>query len=285
MSFIKTVTLPDGTLVPALGQGTWYMGDDKHREQEEITTLQRGIELGLTLIDTAEMYGNGRSELLIGKAIKGLRDKLFLVSKVYPHNAGGHNLVNSCEASLKRLGTDCMDLYLLHWRGQIPYEETVRGMEALIQAGKIKRWGVSNLDEEDMQDLLSVRGGSKCAVNQVLYHLGSRGIEYELLPWQRQHGIPTMAYCPLAQAGALQGDLTADPAVQQVAQEHGVDPYQILLAWCIRHDDIIAIPKASSVAHVESNANAANIVLTAAQRDLLDQAFPAPDYPVPLDIV
>ena len=285
MSFIKTVTLPDGTLVPALGQGTWYMGDDKHREQEEITTLQRGIELGLTLIDTAEMYGNGRSELLIGKAIKGLRDKLFLVSKVYPHNAGGRNLVNSCEASLKRLGTDCLDLYLLHWRGQIPYEETVRGMEALIQAGKIKRWGVSNLDDEDMQDLLSVRGGSKCAVNQVLYHLGSRGIEYELLPWQRQHGIPTMAYCPLAQAGALQGDLTADPAVKQVAQEHGVDPYQILLAWCIRHDDIIAIPKASSVAHVESNANAANIVLTAAQRDLLDQAFPAPDYPVPLDIV
>ncbi len=285
MSSIKTVTLPDGTLVPALGQGTWYMGDDKHREQEEITTLQRGIELGLTLIDTAEMYGNGRSELLIGKAIKGLRDKLFLVSKVYPHNAGGRNLVNSCEASLKRLGTDYLDLYLLHWRGQIPYEETVRGMEALIQAGKIKRWGVSNLDDEDMQDLLSVRGGSKCAVNQVLYHLGSRGIEYELLPWQRQHGIPTMAYCPLAQAGALQGDLTADSAVKQVAQEHGVDPYQILLAWCIRHDDIIAIPKASSVAHVESNANAANIVLTAAQRDLLDQAFPAPDYPVPLDIV
>lgn len=285
MSAIKSVALPDGTQVPALGQGTWYMGDDHYREQEEIATLKRGIELGMTLIDTAEMYGSGRSESLIGKAIKGLRDQVFLVSKVYPHNAGGAHLIRSCEASLKRLGTDCLDLYLLHWRGEIPYDETVRGMEALIQAGKIKRWGVSNLDEFDMQELLSAPGGNTCAVNQVLYHLGSRGIEYELLPWQRQQGIPTMAYCPLAQAGDLQGDLIIDPAVQQVASEHNADPFQVLLAWCLRHDDVIAIPKASTLAHVESNAKAAQIVLTEAQQQLLDQAFPAPDYPVPLDIV
>ena len=285
MSMIKSVTLSDGTHVPALGQGTWYMGDDRHREQEEVATLKRGIELGMTLIDTAEMYGSGRSETLVGKAIEGLRDKIFLVSKVYPHNAGGANLISACEASLKRLGTDCLDLYLLHWRGQIPYEETVRGMEGLIQSGKIKRWGVSNLDDEDMRDLLSVRGGNKCAVNQVLYHLGSRGIEYELMPWQRQLGIPTMAYCPLAQAGMLQGELIFDPVVQQVAEEHNADAFQVLLAWVLRHEDVIAIPKASTLAHVEGNARAAQIELSTTQLQLLDEAFQAPEYPVPLDIV
>jgi len=285
MSIEKKVTLPDGIALPALGQGTWYMGDDRSREQEEIATLRRGVELGMTLIDTAEMYGSGRSETLIGKAIKGIRDQVFLVSKVYPHNAGGRNLVNSCEASLKRLGIDCLDLYLLHWRGQIPYQETVRGMEDLIRSGKIKRWGVSNLDDDDMHELLSVKGGKSCAVNQVLYHLGSRGIEYDLLPWQRRQGIPVMAYCPLAQAGQLQRNLVTHPVLRQVAEEQGVDPFQIMLAWCLRHDDVLAIPKASTLAHVEKNAQAAQIDLSADQLQRLDQAFPAPNRPVPLDIV
>ncbi len=285
MSIDKTVTLPDGTQLPALGQGTWYMGDDRNAEQEEIATLRRGVELGMTLIDTAEMYGSGRSETLIGKAIKGIRDQVFLVSKVYPHNAGGRNLVSSCEASLKRLGTDCLDLYLLHWRGQIPYQETVRGMEDLIRSGKIKRWGVSNLDDDDMRELLAVKGGKSCAVNQVLYHLGSRGIEYDLLPLQRRYGIPVMAYCPLAQAGQLQRNLVSHPVLRQVAEEQEADPFQILLAWCIRHDDVLAIPKASTLAHVESNAGAARITLTGDQLERLDQAFPAPNRPVPLDIV
>jgi len=285
MSFIRNVSLADGTSVPALGQGTWYMGDDKSCEQEEIATLRRGVELGMTLIDTAEMYGSGRSETLVGKAIKEIREQVFLVSKVYPHNAGGSSLVSSCEASLKRLGTDCLDLYLLHWRGQIPYQETVRGMEDLIRSGKIKRWGVSNLDPDDMQELLMVKGGSNCAVNQVLYHLGSRGIEYDLLPWQRRQGIPVMAYCPLAQAGQLQRNLVKHPVLRQVAQEHDADPFQIMLAWCIRGDDVVAIPKASTLAHVEKNARAGQIVLTPEQLQRLDQAFPAPDRPVPLDIV
>ena len=285
MSIEKTVILPDGTALPRLGQGTWYMGDDSAAEAEEISTLRQGIDLGMTLIDTAEMYGNGRSEVLVGKAIKGIRDRVFLVSKVLPHNAGGSHLISSCESSLKRLGIDCLDLYLLHWRGQVPYAETVRGMEELIRAGKIKRWGVSNLDDDDMRELLSEPGAESCAVNQVLYHLGSRGIEYDLLPWQRQNHMPVMAYCPLAQAGQLRRNLVSDATLRQVAAEHNADPFQILLAWCIRQDDILAIPKAASLHHVTQNAAAADIVLSREQLQRLDQAFPAPNRPVPLDIV
>ncbi len=285
MSIEKTVILPDGTALPRLGQGTWYMGDDNAAEAEEISTLRRGIELGMTLIDTAEMYGNGRSEVLVGKAIKGIRDRVFLVSKVLPHNACGSHLISSCESSLKRLGTDCLDLYLLHWRGQFPYAETVRGMEELIRAGKIKRWGVSNLDDDDMRELMSEPGAESCAINQVLYHLGSRGIEYDLLPWQRQNNMPVMAYCPLAQGGQLRRHLVTDATLQQVAVEHDADPFQILLAWCIRQDDILAIPKAASLGHVTKNAAAADIVLTTEQLQRLDQAFPAPNRSVPLDIV
>ncbi|WP_029912682.1 aldo/keto reductase [Pelobacter seleniigenes] len=285
MSIEKTVILPDGTALPRLGQGTWYMGDDSAAEAEEISTLRQGIDLGMTLIDTAEMYGNGRSEVLVGKAIKGIRDRVFLVSKVLPHNAGGSHLISSCESSLKRLGIDCLDLYLLHWRGQVPYAETVRGMEELIRAGKIKRWGVSNLDDDDMRELLSEPGAESCAVNQVLYHLGSRGIEYDLLPWQRQNHMPVMAYCPLAQAGQLRRNLVTDATLRQVAAEHNADPFQILLAWCIRQDDILAIPKAASLHHVTQNAAAADIVLSREQLQRLDQAFPAPNRPVPLDIV
>lgn len=282
---INTVKLPDGTQVPRLGQGTWFMGDNPSKRQEEISSLQLGVELGMNMIDTAEMYGDGRSESLVGEAIRGIRDQVFLVSKVYPHNAGLKRITESCEASLKRLGTDHLDLYLLHWRGSIPFSETVEGMERLVEQGKIARWGVSNLDTSDMKELSKVAKGTNCVTNQVLYHLGSRGIEYDLLPWQRERSMPIMAYCPLAQGGSLRLGLTENKTVERIAQEHGVQPLQILLAWCIRSGDVIAVPKASTCDHVLQNAAAGAIQLTADDLDQLDQAFPAPTRKLPLDIV
>lgn len=282
---MKTVQLADGTILPLLGQGTWHMGDDPGREKMEIATLRRGIELGMTVLDTAEMYGEGRAETLLGKAIAGLRNDVFLVSKVYPHNAGGVALQRSCEASLRRLRVECLDLYLLHWPGSIPYEETIAGMEKLIADGKIRRWGVSNLDIREMARLHALAGGEQAMVNQVLYHLGSRGIEYDLLPWQRRRGVALMAYCPLAQAGHLREDLLRHEAVLAVAEAHSATPMQVLLAWAIRDGDVIAIPKASTVAHVEENAAAAMLTLSPAERQQLDKAFPAPCRPTPLDIV
>lgn len=281
----RHITLKDGTVLPAIGQGTWNMGDDSFRRQEEIDALKYGVELGMTVIDTAEMYGEGRSELLVGEAIQGIRDQVFLVSKVYPHNAGGDSLIRSCENSLNRLGTDVLDLYLLHWRGRIPLEDTIQGMEKLVQDGKIRRWGVSNLDTKDMKEMMKLPNSDHCATNQVLYHLGSRGIEVDLLPWQKEQGMPIMAYSPLAQAGSLRSELTTDATVQQIAEHHGVHPFQVLLAWCIRDGHVLAIPKASSRSHVESNAQAAELVLSEAEIAQLDQAFPAPDHKVPLDII
>ncbi len=281
----QTITLPDGTLLPAIGQGTWNMGDDASRRTEEIAALQAGIDAGMTLIDTAEMYGEGRSEELIGEAIRGRRDEVFLVSKVYPHHAGGKKLVQSCEQSLKRLGTDHLDLYLLHWRGRIPLQETVEGMQRLIEDGKIRRWGVSNLDVDDMNELMRIEGAEQCAVNQVLYHLGSRGIEYDLLPWQQEHRMPVMAYSPLAQAGSLRRELIQHPVVQQIADEHDAEPFQIMLSWCIRSGSVMAIPKASTVEHASSNAESANIKLSEQQLRQLDEAFPAPQHKVPLDMI
>lgn len=281
----QTITLPDGTLLPAIGQGTWNMGDDASRRTEEIAALQAGIDAGMTLIDTAEMYGEGRSEELIGEAIRGRRDEVFLVSKVYPHHAGGKKLVQSCEQSLKRLGTDHLDLYLLHWRGRIPLQETVEGMQRLIEDGKIRRWGVSNLDVDDMNELMRIEGAEQCVVNQVLYHLGSRGIEYNLLPWQEEHGMPVMAYSPLAQAGSLRRELIQHPVVQQIADEQDAEPFQIMLSWCIRSGSVMAIPKASTVEHASSNAEAANIKLSEQQLRQLDEAFPAPQHKVPLDMI
>ncbi len=281
----QTITLPDGTLLPAIGQGTWNMGDDASRRAEEIAALQAGIDAGMTLIDTAEMYGEGRSEELIGEAIRGRRDEVFLVSKVYPHHAGSKKLVQSCEQSLKRLGTDHLDLYLLHWRGTIPLQETVEGMQRLIEDGKIRRWGVSNLDVDDMNELMRIEGAEQCAVNQVLYHLGSRGIEYDLLPWQQEHRMPVMAYSPLAQAGSLRRELIQHTVVQQIADEHGAEPFQIMLSWCIRSGSVVAIPKASTVEHARSNAEAANIQLSEQQLQQLDEAFPAPQHKVPLDMI
>ncbi|RRJ66178.1 aldo/keto reductase [Paenibacillus oralis] len=282
---IGRVRLAGGTEVAALGQGTWRIGDNPRRWGEEIAALQAGVELGMNLIDTAEMYGEGRAESLVGEALKGKRDSVFLVSKVYPHNAGRARIFRSCEESLKRLGTDRLDLYLLHWRGRVPLEETVECMERLAEQGKIIRWGVSNFDTADMRELAALAGGSRCAVNQVLYHLGSRGIEYDLLPWQRERGMPIMAYSPLAQAGELRKGLTEHPAVVQAAEAHGASPLQILLAWSIRGGNIIAIPKASSVRHVTENAQAARIRLSDEEIAALEDAFPPPSRKVPLDII
>lgn len=281
----RLVKLPDGTCVPALGQGTWYMGENPREKDKEIRALRLGIELGMTLIDTAEMYGDGGSEMVVGEAIKGLRDKIFLVSKVYPHNAGLRNISRACENSLKRLGTDHLDLYLLHWMGSVPLEETIEGMEKLRKEGKILRWGVSNLDIQDMKELWDCKNGANCITDQVLYHLGSRGIEFSLLPWQREHKMPIMAYCPIAKGGQLRRELFKNPIVNEIAEAHNARPAQIVLAWCIRTNDVIAIPKAVQEEHVIENASAALIDLSEEELARIDNAFPKPMRKMALDIL
>ncbi|WEJ85830.1 aldo/keto reductase [Kluyvera intermedia] len=274
-----------GMRLPAIGQGTWYMGENAANRRQEVAALSAGIAQGLTLIDTAEMYAEGGAEEVVGEAIRGQRDEVFLVSKVYPWNAGGQKIVTACEASLRRLGTETIDLYLLHWRGCFELAETVEGMQALVAQGKIRHWGVSNLDLADMHELFQVDGSAACAANQVLYHLASRGIEYDLLPWCQSHAIPVMAYCPLAQAGRLRSGLLADSTVLDIASAHRATAAQILLAWVIHHQGVMAIPKAATVAHVEENAAALNIALTAEDLSRLDKAFPAPGRRVALDVV
>ena len=281
----NTVMFERGLALPAIGQGTWYMGENAGQRQKEIAALRAGIDAGLTLIDTAEMYADGGAEEVVGEALQGRREQVFLVSKVYPWNAGGQKAVTACDASLRRLKTDYLDLYLLHWRGNYSLAETVEAMETLIRQGKIRRWGVSNLDYDDMQELYGVTGGKACATNQVLYHLGSRGIEFDLLPWCQQQQIPVMAYCPLAQAGRLRDDLFNSRAVQYVAHAHQATPAQVLLAWAIRQPGVMAIPKASSVDHVKENAAALALQLSDEAIALLDQAFPAPGRKTPLDVV
>ncbi len=282
---MKQVIFPDGYSVPAIGQGTWYMGERSSDTAQEAHALRYGLDQGLTLIDTAEMYADGGAERVVAQAIRGRRDEVFLVSKVYPQNAGGHKAVTACENSLRRLQTDVIDLYLLHWRGKIPLADTISAMEDLHRAGKIKRWGVSNLDMADMQALWSLPGGPACMTDQVLYHLASRGIEYDLLPWCRQWSLPVMAYCPLAQAGKLRNGLMDSPAVLTIAQELGVTVAQVLLAWVIRQPGVMAIPKSGSESHVKENAGALDIELSLRQLQALDQAFPAPKRKTHLDIV
>lgn len=282
---VKTVAFSGSRSVPAIGQGTWYMGEKASQRKTEVDALRVGIDLGLTLIDTAEMYAEGGAEEVVGEAIKGQRDKVFLVSKVYPWNAGGQKGQAACEASLRRLGTDRIDLYLLHWRGNFALDETIDLMNKLQQQGKIGSWGVSNLDVDDMQALWREEGGSACATNQVLYHLASRGIEYDLLPWCQQHDVPVMAYCPLAQAGRLQTGLMNHPFVNEIARNHNATAAQILLAWVIRHQGVMAIPKAASIEHVKANAGALDITLTGEELRLLDNAFPVPAVKTPLDVV
>ncbi|MBS1203885.1 MAG: hypothetical protein H6R25_784 [Proteobacteria bacterium] len=282
----KNIVFTGNATLPAIGQGTWYMGENSHARTKEVDALRAGIDLGLTLIDTAEMYAEGGAEEVVGEALQGgLRDKVFLVSKVYPWNATGKKAIAACEASLRRLKTNALDLYLLHWRGNYSLAETVEVMETLMQQDKIRRWGVSNLDYHDMQELSCISGGKACATDQVLYHLGSRGIEFDLLPWCQRQAMPVMAYCPLAQAGRLREGLLESRVVQDLAHAHRASAAQILLAWVISHKGVMAIPKAASVAHVEENAAALKIVLSADDLARLDNAFPAPNRKMPLDVV
>lgn len=267
---MRTVRLPDGGEILALGQGTWRMAERATRRDAEIAALRRGVELGLTLIDTAEMYADGGAEELVGAALAGMRDHLFLVSKAYPQNASRDRLPRACEASLRRLRTDRIDLYLLHWRGAVPLAETVEAMERLVREGKIRRWGVSNLDLEDMEDLFAA-GGSACATDQILYNLTRRGPEMALMPWLAQKRIPVMAYSPVEQ-----GALAAHPQLGALARARGVSAAQLALAFVLARPGVIAIPKAGSVAHVEENAAAAQIELSEEDLAALDALFPLP---------
>ena len=269
---MRQVVLPDGTAVSAVGQGTWYMGEGGRSAAAEADALRLGIDLGMTLIDTAEMYADGGAEEVVGQAIAGRRDRVFLVSKVYPHNASRTGVPAACARSLKRLGTDVIDLYLLHWRGGVPLAETVAAFETLRAEGKIRRWGVSNLDPADMRELLGVKDGGGCAVNQVLYNPEHRGIEFDLLPWQAGKGIPVMAYSPVGQGGRL----LKNPALAAVAKRHGVSPAQVAIAWGLRHPHVISIPKAADPAHVRQNAAAAELALTAQDLAEIDAAYPPP---------
>lgn len=283
---IDTITLKNGCPMPRLGMGTWYLGEHPETWDEEMAALRAGIRGGCTLIDTAEMYGDGQAEKLVGEAIQPFdREKLFLVSKVLPENAGMKRIFTSLNGTLRRLGTEYLDLYLLHWRGSVPLSETVECMEELVEEGKIKAWGVSNFDTPDMEDLFSVPGGDRCAVNQVLYHLGSRGIEYDLLPWMDAHGVPAMAYCPLAQAGRLRRGLLSNMTVKRIAFRYHISEAQVLLAFVLHRRDMIAIPRSGQKEHVLENWDARHVRLSEEDWALLDQAFPAPREKEPLDIV
>lgn len=276
----RLIQFSDGTTVPALGQGTWEIGDDPARRDAEQQALSRGIDLGLTLIDTAEMYGDGRSERLVGEVIEGRRDEVFLVSKVLPQNASEMKMMLACEKSLERLGVDRLDLYLLHWEGRVPMEETIAAFQELIDEGMILRWGVSNLDLRAMQALDALDGGDQCMTNQVLYNLGSRGVEFDLLPWMQARDMPMMAYSPLGRGGLLQ-----HPLILDIADRHGASPAQVALAAVLRQDGVIAIPKASSVEHVQANADALDIRFDAEDLERLDQAFPPPATETPLEMI
>jgi diketogulonate reductase-like aldo/keto reductase len=279
---MRTVRLPSGDQVSAIGQGTWYMGDRKSEATREVAALQLGIDLGMTLIDTAEMYADGGAERIVAQAVSGRRDEVFIVSKVYPQNASRSGVPAACERSLKRLNTDRIDLYLLHWRGGHPLAETVAAFEALRQAGKIRHWGVSNLDVSDMEEVSRAPGGGNCAANQVLYHPNSRGIEYDLLPWCEKQGVAVMAYSPL---GHTTSRLLRSPALVAVAKRHGVTPAQVALAWGLRFSHVISIPKASDAEHVRENATAIDVVLTAEDLAEIDATHPPPGRKRPLDLL
>jgi diketogulonate reductase-like aldo/keto reductase len=274
----NTVQLPGGHNIPNLGLGTWHMGERKADRAREVAALKAGIDLGSTLIDTAEMYGNGGAEELVADAIAGARDKVYLVSKVLPHNASRKGTVDACEQSLRRLKTDRIDLYLLHWRGSYPLADTVAAFERLKSDGKIGDWGVSNFDVDDMAELARI--SDRCAANQVLYHLGSRGIEWQLLPESQRAGIPIMAYCPLGQ-----GDLIGHPAIMQLARKHAVAPAAIAVAFLLSKPGVIAIPKSSHAERVREFAKARDVKLDAEDFAFLDREFPAPKRKTSLDIV
>ncbi|MDN0073828.1 aldo/keto reductase [Crenobacter sp. SG2303] len=277
---MRTVRLPSGIEVPALGQGTWFMAERRQPRSEEIAALQHGIDLGMTLIDTAEMYADGATETLVGEAITSRRSEVFLVSKVYPWNASRRGTKAACEASLRRLGTDRIDLYLLHWRGSHPFADTVEAMEQLVDEGKIRHWGVSNLDVDDLDELWGVDNGERCQVDQVLYNLTRRGPEYDLLPWARGKRMPLMAYSPIEQ-----GQVPVDGALADVADKHGATPLQVALAWVLRQPDVIAIPKSGRREHVELNRAALDLVLDEDDLARLDAEFPVPRRKQPLEML
>jgi len=277
---MKTVKLPSGEAVPALGQGAWQIGEIPANRSAEIAALQLGIDLGLRLIDTAEMYGNGRSEEVVGEAIRGRRDEVFLVSKVLPYNATRRGTIAACEESLRQLQTDRLDLYLLHWPGAVPLEETVDAFTTLVQTGKIRHWGVSNFDTEDMQEIASIAAGMDVATNQVLYNPSRRGIEWDLLPWCLERHIPLMAYSPIEQ-----GRLLHHPTLQTVAARHNATAAQIALAWVLQQEQVIAIPKAGKLAHVQENHAALAIQLTPDDLAEFDRAFPPPTRKQPLEML
>lgn len=277
---MRTLQLPSGQAIPILGIGTWQMGENRRDRQLEIEALRYGLDLGLSLIDTAEMYGEGGAEEVIASAIADRRSEVFLVSKVYPHNASRAGAIAACERSLKRLKTDYLDLYLLHWHGSIPLAETLEAFHRLQQAGKIRSYGVSNFDIQDMEEALHLQGGSAIATNQVLYNLRRRGIEWNLLPWCRQRNIPIMAYSPIEQ-----GRLLTDRVLQSIAQERGTSPAQVAIAWLLHQEGVIVIPKSSRRHHIEQNYAALNLQLSAEELASLDAAFPPPTRPVPLEML
>ncbi|ESW64291.1 hypothetical protein X769_15395 [Mesorhizobium sp. LSJC268A00] len=270
-STIRATTLPSGEAVQVLGQGTWKMGEDSRRRAGEVNALKLGLDLGITLIDTAEMYASGGAEEVVAEAIAGRRDELFLVSKVLPSNASRAGVARACENSLKRLRTDRIDLYLLHWPGSVPLSETVEAFEALKEAGKIRHWGVSNFDTDEMEELTGLSSGNHVQTNQVLYNLSRRGPEFDLAPWSRQRGIPLMAYSPVEQ-----GALARNSRLETIAARHNATAAQIALAWVMAQPGVIAIPKASSQEHVRQNVAALDIELTAEDLAELDRAFPPP---------
>ena len=279
---MRTVALPDGRRIPALGQGTWRIGESKSARANEVAALRLGIELGMSLIDTAEMYGDGGAEEVVGDAIHEQRKGIFVVTKVYPYNASREKLPKACERSLKRLRIDAIDLYLLHWRERTPLlQETVDTFEKLHAAGKIKRWGVSNFDVDDMDELLSLQDGGRCAANQVLYNLQNREIEFDLLPWSQTNKIPIMAYSPVGHSG----ELLKNEMLRKIANRHDATPAQIALAWVLCQPNVIAIPKASTEAHVRDNAGSLKIKLTKEDLADLDCEFPPPKSKKPLPVL
>jgi diketogulonate reductase-like aldo/keto reductase len=275
----RFVTLPDGERIARLGQGTWEMGERAERRAAEIAALRAGIELGMTVVDTAEMYGEGATEVLLGEALAGLRDEVFLISKVYPHNASRRGVVASCEASLKRLKTDRLDLYLLHWRGGIPLEETVEAFEALLRDGKIRHWGVSNFDVDDMEELIEA-GGQACATNQILYNVARRGAEFDLLPWMQAHKMPAMAYSPIDHMR-----LPKRSVLDEIARARELSTVQVALAWVLARPGICAIPKAGSVEHVHANRQALDVVLSEQELAAIDGEFRPPRKKAPLEML
>ncbi len=277
---IPRVTLRDGTLVPALGLGTWTMGERTARAAREVVALQRGLDLGMTLVDTAEMYGDGGAEEIVARAITGRRSSVFVVSKVYPHNAGSTDMAVACERSLRRLGIECIDLYLLHWRGRVPLAESVDAFERLCATGKIRKWGVSNFDTADMEELHALPGGANCAINQVLYNLTERGIEWRLLDWCRARSIAVMAYSPVAQ-----GALMTNRKLMAIARSLSITPAQLALAWVLTRQQVIAIPQSSNVAHVEQNRAATAVRLDADILAALDAAFAPPRKATRLSVI